>query len=192
MPVFYDNQKNNILIIKWSQLTDSKFVHTFFEENRYKISRYLQKAYGLEADQTEDWMNTEMKQADSFFSRIFQLVVDANEGKHVNFDKEFKPYKELSGYPGVKVYGPKQIDETYEKTHDHKSLLRLWALQVGKAYLVVYIGIKLDYEIQDCPGLREELKQRLKTTASFLKAQTVLDEKDLERLVQALESLDSL
>lgn len=182
----FDEEEENILVEKVRELTDTTKVTEFFDKNKYKISRYLQEEYNISAEESENWMQVAVEQAGSFFKRLFKLIYDANHGIPVDFSKEFELYKQFSGYPGLKIYGPKIVDGIL-KPHNRRSLIRLWALAVGKAYLIVFAGIKLDYNIEDCAGLKDELIPRLKAAALHLQSRQVEDENDLERLIEMLE-----
>lgn len=182
----FDEEEDNILVKKVQELTDPISVRNFFKDNKYRISRYLQEEYNLSAEESRRWAKEAIRQAASFFKRLSKLIDDANQGIPVDFSKEIEPYKQFSGYPGLKIYGPKIVDGIL-KPHNRRSLIRLWALEVGKAYLIVFAGIKLDYNIKDCAGLKDELIPRLKAAALHLQSRQVGDENDLERLIEMLE-----
>lgn len=182
----FRGERENILLKKTRELTDSVKVREFFKNNKYKISNYLQKEYGLSHEDYSKWAREAINQAKSFFKRINQLICNAQNGEKVDFSREFEVYKQFSEYPGVKVYGPK-MKYDYMMNHSRRSLLRLWALEIGSAYLVVYAGIKLDYDIANCPGICTELEPRFKAAVSYLQNNGVLDENDLDELVKMLE-----
>lgn len=182
----FDEEEENILVEKVQELTDPIKVRNFFSKYKYKISSYLQKEYGISAEKSKRWAQEAVRQAKSFFRRLAKLIDDASHGIPVDFSKEFELYKQFSGYPGLKIYGPR-IVAGQMIPHNRRSLIRLWALEVGKAYLIVFAGIKLDYKIEDCAGLKDELIPRLKAAALYLQSRQVGDENDLERLIEMLE-----
>lgn len=86
----FRGERENILLKKTRELTDSVKVREFFKNNKYKISNYLQKEYGLSHEDYSKWAREAINQAKSFFKRINQLICNAQNGERWTSSESLK------------------------------------------------------------------------------------------------------
>ncbi len=106
-------------------------------------------------------------------AHIHDLAQNANDGEIPDFEDFFHP---LGGkYSYVSELEPHKSYGTF-----HPSLLRLYAIKLDRnVYLIVFGGIKLGSTIQNSPGLKQQVFNRIDNVITFLKANGIYEGDDI-------------
>ena len=152
---------------------DLDYLVRFFSENKDYVNTDFWKNAGLNPNNPELSAERVIDEADNMELYIRKLVANCAKGVKPDFDEYFHflggKYKCLWSLEPVKSYGT-----------DSPSLLRLYAIKIdANCYLIVYGGIKLGDTIQNSPGLKEKVFNKIDSVLSFLKANSITESEDL-------------
>ncbi len=152
---------------------DLDYLVNFFRTNAKEVDQPFWREVGLNPDDPMASAERVASEAIILASHIRDLAQNATIGEVPDFEDFFRPlggkYSYLTELEPHKSYG------TYSP-----SLLRLYAIKLDtNTYLIVFGGIKLGRTIQDSPGLKEQVFNRIDNVISFLRANGILEGDDL-------------
>ncbi|MDE6338237.1 MAG: hypothetical protein K2K97_00430 [Muribaculaceae bacterium] len=176
-----------------------EYLTDFFGRFKDQISDYLVSELGIERDETEEYLaevNDRMIDIDEDITAICKDIID---GKAKDFGAYFEPHsskdfrqnpdgggksnKYNTDYLPVKCWGTSK-----------PSLVRIYAIELTRScYIIIYGGIKLDLDTNDCPDidkegnetvLEEEIRKRVQSVCSFLREKGIIDPEGLEQFMK--------
>ncbi len=152
---------------------DLDYLVDFFKENAREVDQPFWREVGLNPDTPIASAERVAGEAIVLAARIGQLAQNAKDGKIPDFEDFFHP---LGGkYSYVRELEPHKSYGTF-----NPSLLRLYAIKLERnVYLIVFGGIKLGSTIQNSPGLKEQVFNRIDNVITFLKANGILEGDDI-------------
>lgn len=178
--VRYNNEPDNVLEYFLEEFQRNEFLTDFFNKYKYNISPYLQTAVGIKPHCVDEWVNKVRIQVMEFQNKIYDLEDEYDDTGDVDFHHLFEEYEgnENRKYNALKCY----CIDVKTSASNCPSLIRVWAIEVGKAIVILYAGIKLQHAISQCPVLNEELNQKIAQVCDFLKAREVKTVEDLDHI----------
>lgn len=161
-----DENEFDHLFVLWN---DVSYLMSFLEE--YK--EYLTLPTWQRIKEPEDAARQILDEADNLEELFEELKLNAEEGRHPDFDDHFHflngKYQYEIRYIPVKSYGT-----------NRPSLLRIYAIKLEKnCYLITGGGIKLADTIQNSPHLKEHVLQNIERVRSYLIKEGLLEASDL-------------
>lgn len=152
---------------------DLDYLVEFFKANAKEVDQPFWREVGLSPDKPLVSAERVASEAIVLASHISDLAQNAADGKIPDFEDFFHP---LGGkYSYVRELEPHKSYGTF-----NPSLLRLYAIRLERnVYLIVFGGIKLGSTIQNSPGLKEQVFNRIDNVIAFLKANGIFDGNDI-------------
>ena len=166
----YDEQDENEFERLFAEWNDVESIMFFLEKNR----NYLKADIWKKISEPESAARQILDEAEALEILFEELAEHAKEGDKPDFESHFHylegKYKYELEYPPMKSYG-----------NSNPSLLRLYAIKMDKnTYLITGGGIKLADTIQNSPGLQAHVLQNINHVRSWLKANGIMDNEDME------------
>lgn len=165
-----DTDEYSRVISLWKDLD---YLVEFFKANAKEVDQPFWREVGLSPDKPLVSAERVASEAIVLASHISDLAQNAADGKIPDFEDFFHP---LGGkYSYVRELEPHKSYGTF-----NPSLLRLYAIRLERnVYLIVFGGIKLGSTIQNSPGLKEQVFNRIDNVIAFLKANGIFDGNDI-------------
>lgn len=165
-----DTDEYSRVINLWKDLD---YLVEFFKANAKEVDQPFWREVGLSPDKPLVSAERVASEAIVLASHIRDLAQNAADGKIPDFEDFFHP---LGGkYSYVRELEPHKSYGTF-----NPSLLRLYAIRLERnVYLIVFGGIKLGSAIQNSPGLKEQVFNRIDNVIAFLKANGIFDGNDI-------------
>lgn len=165
-----DTDEYSRVISLWKDLD---YLVEFFKANAKEVDQPFWREVGLNPDKPLVSAERVASEAIVLASHISDLAQNAADGKIPDFEDFFHP---LGGkYSYVRELEPHKSYGTF-----NPSLLRLYAIRLERnVYLIVFGGIKLGSTIQNSPGLKEQVFNRIDNVIAFLKANGIFDGNDI-------------
>lgn len=166
----YDGQDENEFDRLLSEWNDVEAITEFLEENR----DYLKTDVWKKISEPETAALQVLDEAEALEILFEELNKHVKTDEKPDFDSCFHylegKYKYELEYPPMKSYG-----------NGSPSLLRLYAIKMGEnTYLITGGGIKLADTIQNSPGLQDHILQNIDRVRSWLNANGIMDNEDME------------
>lgn len=186
----FADMKTDAYELAFNQLESKAHTEAFFRKYKYNIGAWYQNEIkriaanegylNVTAEESEFWADIVRRQANELDKKIEEVMDLADQGMEVGFDDIFEEYEgnEQRKYPAFKCYGIKRGISTLS----YPSLIRIYALKVGKAWVMAYGGIKINNPISSCPVLKNNVNRRITAVGDYLAEQQVKTEGDLERI----------
>ena len=151
---------------------DLDYLVNFFENNAKEIEQPFWQEAGLDPKNPLASAERVANESILLATYIRDLAKNAMNGNSPDFEDFFKP---LGGkYAFLRELEPHKSYGTFRP-----SLLRLYAIKFDtNVYLIVFGGIKLGSTIQNSPGLKEQVFNRIDNVIAFLKANGIFEEDD--------------
>lgn len=195
----YTEDKLNIYRLTYEKLTDIDYLSDFFDRFKDRISDYLVSQLEIERDEIEEYQAEVNDRMIDIDEEMVSLCKDIMDGKAKDFGNYFEPHsskdfrqnpdgggkskKYNTGYLPVKCWGSSK-----------PSLVRIYAIELTKScYIIIYGGIKIDLDTNDCPDidkegketvLEEEIRKRVVTVCNFLQEKGIIDPEGLEQFME--------
>lgn len=152
---------------------DLDYLVDFFKKYAKEVDQPFWREVGLLPDNPIASAERVASEALVLASHIRDLAQNVKDGKLPDFEDFFQP---LGGkYSYVRELEPHKSYGTFKP-----SLLRLYAIKFDtNVYLIVFGGIKLGRTIQNSPGLKEQVFNKIDNVISFLKANGIYEEEDI-------------
>lgn len=152
---------------------DLDYLVGFFTENAKEVDQPFWREAGLAPDKPMISAERVASEALALAAHIKNLAKNTTDGEQPDFEEFFRP---LGGkYSYVTELEPHKSYGTFKP-----SLLRLYAIKLdANVYLVVFGGIKLGSTIQNSPGLKEQVFNRIDNVVAFLKANRISEIDDI-------------
>ncbi len=149
------------LLDKWNNV---EYISEFIIEN----IRFLDRKVWSAAPTPENAIRQILEEAEYIEDTIEKLSNNAKNGEIPNLDSMFQllggKYMYELVYTPMKSYGKQP-----------RSLIRLYAIKIDKAYLIVDGGIKLSDTIQNSPDLKEHVIKNIDNVRTWLKRNGIMD-----------------
>lgn len=165
-----DTDEYSRAISLWKNLD---YLVDFFKANAKEMEQPFWREIGLSPDKPLISAERVAHEAIDLASHIQNLAKNVSDGEIPDFEDFFKP---LGGkYSYVRELEPHKSYGTFKP-----SLLRLYAIKLDRnLYLIAFGGIKLGSTIQNSPGLKEQVFNRIDNVIAFLKANGIFDGDDI-------------
>lgn len=165
-----DTDEYSRVISLWKDLD---YLVDFFKTNAKEVDQPFWREVGLHPDAPLTSAERVASEALVLAAYIRDLAQNAANGELPDFEDFFHP---LGGkYSYVRELEPHKSYGTFSP-----SLLRLYAIKLDKnVYLIVFGGIKLGSTIQNSPGLKEQVFNRIDNVIAFLKANGIFEGNDI-------------
>lgn len=152
---------------------DLDYLVDFFRANAKEVDQQFWREVGLTPDSPIASAERVASEAIVLAAHIRQLAQNAIDGQIPDFEDFFHP---LGGkYSYVRELEPHKSYGTF-----NPSLLRLYAIKLDhNVYLIVFGGIKLGRTIQNSPGLKDQVFNRIDNVITFLKANGIFEGDDI-------------
>lgn len=152
---------------------DLDFLVDFFKANAKEVEQPFWRAVGLNPDTPLASAERVASEAIALAAHISDLAHNAINGDVPDFEDFFHP---LGGkYSYVRELEPHKSYGTF-----NPSLLRLYAIRIERnVYLIVFGGIKLGSTIQNSPGLKQQVFNRIDNVIAYLKANGIFEADDI-------------
>lgn len=170
----YDNATENEYDRLFEQWHNVEYVKSFVHDNANLLKDVFWHGYN-----ENKVVQLILDEADEFENALYDLCENAKNGELPDFDAKFELIYPTKYY---NVYGLKEteIHGSDRMFPPHKTVLRLYAIQIDKNYYVIGGGgIKLTKSFEDTPCLEDEVA-KLEKLRNFLIAKGVVDKDDLE------------
>lgn len=165
-----DTDEYSRAISLWNDLD---FLVDFFRANAKEVDQPFWREVGLNSDTPLASAERVASEAIVLAAHIRDLAQNAINGDVPDFEDFFHP---LGGkYSYVRELEPHKSYGTFSP-----SLLRLYAIRIDRnVYLIVFGGIKLGSTIQNSPGLKEQVFNRIDNVIAYLKANGIFEADDI-------------
>ena len=152
---------------------DLDYLVDFFKENANHIDQPFWKKVGLNPENPYNSAERVASESIMLAAYIRDLARNASNGDLPDFENFFRP---LGGkYTYLREFEPHKSYGTFKP-----SLLRLYAIKFDRnVYLIIFGGIKLGRSIQESPGLKEQVFNKIDNVIAFLKANGIFEEGDI-------------
>ena len=152
---------------------DLDYLVDFFRTNAKEVDQPFWREVGLDPANPIASAERVASEAIILAAHIRDLAYNASEGELPDFEDFFQP---LGGkYSYLREFEPHKSYGTFTP-----SLLRLYAIKLEtNVYLIVFGGIKLGRTIQNSPGLREQVFNRIDNVITFLKVNGIYEGEDI-------------
>lgn len=164
-----DTDEYSRVLTLWKDLD---YLVDFFKANAKEVDQPFWREVGLKSNNPIASAERVASEAIVLAAHIHDLAQNVSDGNLPDFEDFFQP---LGGkYSYVRELEPHKSYGTF-----NPSLLRLYAIKFDtNVYLIVFGGIKLGRTIQDSPGLKEQVFNRIDNVISFLKENGIFEEDD--------------
>jgi hypothetical protein len=171
--ISFDNEDLNEYQKIFKEWHDIDYLQNFFTANKHYIDTEFWRKAGLYPNNPYKSADRVINEASNLEQYIKYLVSNLEQGLKPDLDSYFKllggKYNYIWTLSPVKSYG------TFSP-----SLLRLYAIKIQpNCYLIVAGGIKLCKTIQDSPGLKDFVLQKIDQVIRYLKVEGITDSEDL-------------
>ncbi len=165
-----DTDEYSRVLALWKDLD---YLVEFFKANAKEVDQPFWREVGLNPDSPYASAERVASEAIVLAAHIHELAQNAKVGEIPDFEDFFHP---LGGkYSYVRELEPHKSYGSF-----NPSLLRLYAIKLERnVYLVVFGGIKLGRTIQNSPGLKEKVFNRIDNVIAFLKANGIFEGSDI-------------
>lgn len=165
-----DTDEYSRVISLWKDLD---YLVDFFKTNAKEVDQPFWREVGLNPNTPLASAERVASEAIILAAHIRDLAQNAADGEIPDFEDFFQP---LGGkYSYVRELEPHKSYGSF-----NPSLLRLYAIKLDRnVYLIVFGGIKLGSSIQNSPGLKEQVFNRIDNVIAFLKANGIFDGDDI-------------
>ena len=151
---------------------DLDYLVDFFETNYKYIDQPFWREAGLDPEKPNISAERVAKEAIDLASYIHELAKNTEAGELPDFEYFFQPLGGIYSY--IRELEPHKSYGTFSP-----SLIRIYAIKFDtNTYMVVFGGIKLGSTIQNSPGLREQVFNRIDNVIAFLKANGIFESDD--------------
>lgn len=152
---------------------DLDYLVEFFKKNAKEVDQPFWREVGLNPDTPLASAERVASEAIVLAAHIRDLAQNTADGEIPDFEDFFQP---IGGkYSYVRELEPHKSYGTFTP-----SLLRLYAIKLDRnVYLIVFGGIKLGSTIQNSPGLKEQVFNRIDNVIAFLKANGIFEADDI-------------
>ncbi len=165
-----DTDEYSRVLALWKDLD---YLVDFFKANAKEVDQPYWRKVGLNPDTPIASADRVAREAVVLATHIRELAENSKDNKFPDLEDFFHP---LGGkYSFVRELEPHKSYGTF-----NPSLLRLYAIKLDKnVYLIVFGGIKLGSTIQNSPGLKEQVFNRIDNVITFLKANGIFEGEDI-------------
>lgn len=165
-----DTDEYNRAFSLWKDLD---YLVNFFKANAKEVDQPFWREVGLNPDTPFASSERVASEALVLADHIRNLAQNAANGENPDFEDFFQP---LGGkYSYIRELEPHKSYGTFKP-----SLLRLYAIKLeDNVYLIVFGGIKLGSTIQNSPGLKEQVFNRIDNVIAFLKNNGIFEADDI-------------
>ncbi len=170
--VKFDNEDLDEYSKAFQLWKDIDYLVDFFKTNAKYIDNPIWQKAGLSPETPNDSAKRVAKESVVLAGTILNLVQNSMNGETPDLEDFFVP---LEGkYSFVSELTPHKAYGTFSP-----SLLRLYAIKLEEnAYLIVCGGIKLAATIQESPGLKETLLNKIDNVLSYMKSNGITELED--------------
>lgn len=173
--VQYDGETYDEYNRIFEEYADLETVHTFFEENKWKIGQYYIKELGWPATETEAYTNHVIQEVEELEDYFEDLIDNTTSGLSPSLSSHFMTLEgfEKEQTPAMKSYGLAR-----------PSLIRIYAVEVEHNCLIIfYSGIKINHSLSECPILKDNVLSKARNLISFLKENGIYSAKELNQFI---------